>query len=200
MNKRKIFTLTALLLFLCSGVVAQIEKGKILASGSLGLTFRNYKSVYDGNSSDETKNTNFSLTPRAGYFITDAIAVGAGLNFSTSSTKFDDDDKNASTEFSFTPFVRYYLPQGLFGQFEIGLGSSKDKWTYANDDVEEYKYKTFIWSLGAGYPYFLNDNVAIEPMVSYYATTYTDRDDTNYKDKYGYLMVQIGFSIYLDFK
>lgn len=196
--KRIIFTFSTLLI--CVGAVAQIEQGRFLASGSVGLSFRNYKSVYDGTTTYETRTTSFSLTPRAGYFVTDAIAVGAGLAFSASSTKYDDDDKYNGASISLTPFVRYYLPQRLFGQFELGLGSSKDKWTYVDDEDEEYKYKYFFWSLGVGYAYFLNNNVAIEPMISYNAATYTDRDDTKDKDKYGTIWLQLGFSIYLDFK
>jgi hypothetical protein len=198
MNKRIIFTFCAVFLYVSA--IAQLEKGRILAGGSSGLSFNNYKSTYNGTNVYETKTTRFSFSPRAGYFVTDAIAVGAALNFSASSTKYDDDDKYNGTSISFTPFVRYYLPQRLFGQFELGVGTSKDKWTYVDDDDEEYKYKSFVWSLGVGYAYFLNDNVAIEPMVSYNATTYTDKDDTKDKDKYGYIMLQIGFNIYLDFK
>ena len=198
MNKRIIVTFSALLLYV--GAVAQIEQGRFLAGGSVGLSFRNYKSVYNGTTTYETKTTSFSLAPRAGYLVTDDIAVGAGLAFSASSTKYDDDDKYNGTSISFTPFVRYYLPQRLFGQFELGLGSSKDKWTYVDDNDEEYKYKYFFWSLGVGYAYFLNNNVAIEPMISYNASTYTDRDDTKDKDKYGTIWIQLGFSIYLDFK
>ncbi len=198
MNKRIFFVVSVVLLSF--GAVAQIEKGRILADGSLGISFQNYKSVYDGSTTSEQKTTSFSLSPQAGYFITDAIVVGAGLSLGASSTKYDDDDKYNGTSIFFTPFVRYYFPQRLFGQFEIGVGSSKDKWTYVNDDDEEYKYKSFFWSLGVGYAYFLNDNVAIEPIVSYNATTYTDRDDTKEKDKYGTIMLRVGFSIYLDFK
>jgi outer membrane autotransporter protein len=197
--KKSIF-FTFLVLFVCIEAGAQIEKGRVLAGGSIGFSFQNYKSVFDGTTTDETKTTSFSLSPRAGYFITDAIAVGAGLNLSLSSSKYDDDDKYNGSSIFFSPFVRYYLPQRLFGQFEIGIGSSKDKWTYVNDDDEEYKYKSFFWSLGVGYAYFLNDNVSVEPMVSYNAATYTDRDNTDDKDKYGNIMLQIGFNIYLDFE
>lgn len=196
----KKLSVTLCVALLCLNATAQIEKGRFLAGGSLGLSFQNYKSQFDGNTTDETKSTSFSLSPRAGYFLTDAIAAGAGLNLSLSSSKYDDDDKYNGTSIFFTPFVRYYLPQGLFGQFEIGIGSSKDKWTYVNDDDEVYKYKSFFWSLGVGYAYFLNDNVAIEPMVSYNSRTYTDRDEPDYKEKYGTIMLQVGFSIYLDLK
>jgi len=196
MNKRIIVTFSALLLYV--GAVAQIEQGRCLAGGSVGFSFQNYKAVDNGITTSERKTPSFSLTPKAGYFVTDAIAVGAGLSLAASSTKYGDDDKYNSTSIFFTPFVRYYLPQRFFGQLELGLGSSKNKWNYVNEEDEEFKYKSFFWSLGVGYAYFLNNNVAIEPMLSYNSTTRTERDDTSDKDKYGLIMLQIGFSIYLD--
>lgn len=201
MNKRIIVTVSALLL--CVGAVAQIEQGRFLAGGSVGFSVQNYKAVYNGQTTYDSKTTAFSLSPRAGYFVTDAIVVGAGLSLSTSSTKYcecSDTEKYSSASISFSPFARYYLPQRLFGQLELGLGSSKRKWIYDDTDNEESKSKFFVWSLGVGYAYFLNNNVAIEPLVSYNATTYTNRDDTKDKDKYGNIMLQLGFSIYLDFK
>lgn len=126
--------------------------------------------------------------------------VGAGLSFSSATTKFDDDDEYKSSTFSFVPFARYYLPQGLFGHVELGPGSSKNKWVYDDGGGDEYKYKSFTWSVGAGYAYFLNDHVAVEPMVSYQATTYSSNEDTDLKDKYGVITFQIGFSIFLDSK
>jgi hypothetical protein len=35
-------------------------------------------------------------------------------------------------------------------------------------------------------------------MISYSAATYTENENTSFKDKYGDLMLQIGFNIYLD--
>lgn len=199
MNKRMFFSFSVFF-FIYASATAQIEKGRILASGSVGLSFQKYKEVYDGNTDSERNSTNFYLSPRAGYFITDAIAVGAGIDLSLSTTKFDDDEKYNGTSIFFSPFVRYYFPQKFFGQFEFGIGSSKDKWSYPNEPDDEYKAKSFLWSLGVGYAYFLNDHVAVEPMISYTSTTYTDRDDTKEKDKYGNFMLQVGFSIYLDYK
>jgi hypothetical protein len=187
-------------LFLCFYAEAQIERGKILASGSLGFSAQNYKEVYDGTTEGETKRTNLWFSPKGGYFITDAIVVGAGISISSATTKFDDDDKYKSTSISFVPFARYYLPQGLFGHLEFGPGNSKDKWLYDDGDEEEYKYTSFTWSVGAGYAYFLNDHVAVEPMVSYQATTYSFQEDTDLKDKYGTITFQISFSIFLDSK
>lgn len=196
MNKKLIFAFVAL--FLCLSATAQIEKGKILASGSLGIASSKYIEVDNGTTDFESNTTYFWFMPRGGYFITDEIVVGVGLNLSTRSTKFEDDDKSISSTTAFTPFARYYLPQGYFGHFEIGPGSSSETWKSSGNDDSKHKYNSFLWSLGVGYAFFLNDHVAVEPMVSYMSTTYTDKDNTSYKEKNNVISFQVGFTIYLD--
>jgi hypothetical protein len=196
MNKNLIFTCISIVV--CFGASAQIEKGKVLAGGSVGLSTSKDKVIFDGNTTDESNTTNLWVMPRAGYFITDALAVGTGISLSTSSTKYDDDDVYTSSSISLTPFVRYYLPEGFYGQIELGLGSETDKWKPSDDDDETDKYQLFVWSIGAGYAYFLNDNVSVEPLISYTINSYTDNDNADYKYKYGTLLFQIGFNIYLD--
>jgi outer membrane protein len=196
MNKKIVFTFVAL--FLCFSATAQIEKGKILASGSLGFASSKYKEVDNGTTDYESNSTYFWFMPKGGYFITNAIVVGVGLNLSTGSTKFEDDDKFISSTLAFTSFARYYLPQGYFGQFEFGPGSTSETWKSSGSEDSKDKYKSFLWSLGVGYAFFLNDHVSVEPMVSYSSTTYTDTDNTSYKEKNGAILFQIGFNIYLD--
>ena len=196
MNKKLFFTGIALLVYF--GASAQIEKGKILAGGSVGLSSSTYKEIDDGVTEYENTTVYLWIMPRVGYFITEALAAGAGINLSMNSTKYEDDDVYTSSSVSFTPFVRYYLPQGFFGQVEFGLGGSTDKWKPSDGDVDTDKYKLLLWSLAAGYAYFLNSNVAIEPMVSYTVNTYSNSNNTNFKDKYGVLMLQIGFIILLN--
>ena len=177
---------------------AQIEKGTILANGSASLSFSSYRDIEDGVTESDSKTTSFWLTPRAGLFFTDALLVGIGIGFSGGMTKYDDGDKYSYSSVSFTPYVRYYLPQGFFGQLEIGPGINTDKWEFDSGTDDEDKYKVFTWSIGAGYAFFLNDNIALEPMISYAATNYTDSNNTDQKDKYGTLGFHMGLSIYFD--
>lgn len=185
---------------LCTSLVAtaQIEKGKILASGSLGFNFSNYRDIENGVTESDSKSTSFWLEPRGGIFITDALMVGTAIELSAGMTKYDDGDKYSYSSVSFTPFVRYYLPQMFFIQLELGPGISTDKWDYDSGTDDKDKYSLLVWSIGAGYAYFLNDNVSVEPIISYSSTNYTDRNNTNQKDKYGTLGFQVGLSIYLD--
>jgi hypothetical protein len=195
----KKFMLIVAALFIFVAAESQVVQGNLLASGTVGFNYSKYRDVNDGVTGNESTSTSIWLSPRVGYFISNSIAVGSAINVSLGSTKYDDDDKYNYSSLSLTPFVRYYLPQGIFGQFEIGPGIDTDKWNYANgaeDDKDQYR--VLIWSLGAGYSHFLNANVAVEPMLSYISTTYTNKDNTNLKDKYGEILLLIGLSIYLD--
>lgn len=196
MTKRIMLVSTALFIFFAAE--AQIERGKILASGSLGFNFSSYRDIEDGVTESDSKSTDLWLMPRGGIFITDDILVGAGIGISFGTTTYDDDYRSTFSSLSFIPFVRYYLPQNFFGQLELGPGISTDKWFFEGEEDDKDSYSFFRWSIGAGYSYFLNDNVAIEPIISFTSTNYTDRNNTNQKDKYGDLSFQLGFSIYLD--
>src|SRR5699024_4323653 len=175
-----------------AGANAQTEQGGIMAGGSVGLNFGNYYGEYDGNKGEKTKTTNIAVMPKVGYFVADGLAVGLGLNLNSLSEK-DDDDKFTASTFLISPFARYYSSVGLFGDVSVGLGSEKSKY----NDNDPDKDKIFGWSLGAGYAIFLNDNVSIEPMVSYNSISYTDGDDSKDKFKSGQFMIQVGFNIFL---
>lgn len=196
MNKRMIFVLVAQ--FTGFGAFAQIQQGRILASGSVGFNSSTYKQEINGTTTYESNSTYLWLMPKTGYFITDEIVVGFGLSLSTGSTKYEDGDKFISSSISFTPFARYYLPQGLFGQLEFGPGSKTNTRKEEDEDDSKYKYGTFLWSLGVGYTYFLNNHVAVEPLVSYTSSTTTEKEFSDYKEKHGDILFQVGFSIYLD--
>lgn len=84
------------------------------------------------------------LSPSAAYFVIDNLAVGANLSLTIA---------DGYTGFGIGPFVRYYLDMGVFGQ--AGL-------QYVNQDALG-SYTRF--SVGAGYAFFLNDAVSIEPVA-----------------------------------
>jgi hypothetical protein len=196
MTKKIIFISASLLISFVAQ--AQIERGKIFASGSLGFSFSNYRNIDDGVTESKSRSADLWLSPRGGIFITDAILVGSGIGFSLGTTKYDDDDKYTYSSISFTPFVRYYLPQLFFGYLELGPGFSTDKWDFSSGGDDKDRYSFLVWEIGVGYSYFLNDYVAVEPIIYFGSTNYTDRDNTNQKDKYGDLGFQVAFSIYLD--
>lgn len=191
---KKLLLSLAACVMIIAGAQAQTEQGGIMAGGSVGLNFGSYHGEYDGNKGDKTKTFDINFAPKIGYFVSDGLAVGLGINLNSHSEKEDgDDDKYTSNTFLISPFVRYYSSVGLFGDASIGIGSQKSK--YGSDG--ESKDNVFGWSLGAGYAIFLNDHVSIEPMISYNHMGLTDGDDSKYKTKVGQIMIQVGFNIFL---
>lgn len=195
---KKLVTVIALAL-ICSGAYAQFNKGRYLVGGNVGFAAYTGKTKTDNSTSTTSHSTTFNLSPDVGYFVIDNLAVGAGLSLRTSSTKGDggDNSKDTDTDFTLTPFARYYLDQGIFFQGQVGFGSGSNKHKpNGSNTTTTTKHGVFDWGLGVGYAYFLNDYVAIEPMVSYvsYANNYKDPD---FKTVNSGITLNVGFQIYL---
>lgn len=192
----KKFTILVIAMCATLGAYAQYNQGRMLVGGSLGFSAQTQKTKFDGNSQTDGKWTSFSLEPQFGYFVIDNLAVGASLDLGLSKWNDQDDSDNdySSTSIEFTPTVRYYLPQNIFFQGQVGFGTSKDK--YGSGNVDEDKYSNLSWALAVGYAYFLNDNVAVEPMVGYGSTAQKNKDtDVKYVDNG--LFLRVGLQVYL---
>ena len=190
--------ITMLFLAWCvtAGAYAQFEKGTMLVGGSFGANFTTNKTKYDGNSTTNSKDVSVSFDPQFGIFVIDNLAVGGALGLSTSVYKQDDNDyKYVTNEITIQPTARYYIDPGIFFQGRFILGSSKSKET-DDGDVDEAKYNVTGWSLAAGYAYFLNDVVAIEPLIGFGGKGYKNKD-SDVKTVDTGLFIQVGFQIYL---
>ncbi|HEX8060761.1 MAG TPA: hypothetical protein VF473_07485, partial [Cyclobacteriaceae bacterium] len=77
------------------------------------------------------------------------------------------------------------------------FGSQKSKDTPGGSSTSTTtKYNTSNWSVGAGYAYFLNDYVAIEPLIGYGANIQkVSNPDIKYSQPG--LFLKVGFQIYL---
>ncbi|HLS97036.1 MAG TPA: hypothetical protein VK017_15915 [Sphingobacterium sp.] len=151
-----------------------IKQGNWMVGGSLG----NLGYSFEGEA------FNIQLQPRAGYFVSDGIAVGAQATLGFTAVNDRDNEWN----YGIAPFVRYYFPGGatassrFFAQGDIGIaGSSK------GNDVS--------LALGAnvGYAHFITQSVALEAILGY---NYT-KANVNLGDKATGLGVGLGFQIYL---
>ena len=151
-----------------------IKQGNWMVGGSIG----NIGYGFEG------KVFNISVSPRAGYFVSDGVAIGAQVNLGLKAVK----DLDNEYHYGVSPFVRYYFPGGasatgrFFGQGEIGIAGSS-----AGDKVG--------LNVGAnvGYAHFITQTVALEAMLGYnYSKANVDTGD-----KATGLGVSLGFQIYL---
>jgi hypothetical protein len=180
----KKFTLLFCIIFIFGYSVSQAQtyKGKILvgvttylmglpvaSSGnlvSIGFGNTTYSSS-DGDSKASV--TNFSIQPKAGYFISDKLAVGLEALIVSSSLEGENSSgKEIESIFLAGPFARYYVPVGKFLPFveaEAGMGKYHDKWTgtYDYDD----KYDVFAMGAGAGVEFSVWNKAAFDFCLAY---------------------------------
>ncbi len=177
--KKTLLTLCAVALG--AGAFAQTEKGHIVLGGSSNLGFTSGKQ--DNDADDAT--TNFGLNVAGGYFIMDNLAVGLLIGFESEKTG----DVSASG-FGIGPVVRYYLPMKVFGQLSYQFGSQK---TDTGDF--DFTYTTGDLGIGVGYAAFVNDHVAIEPMIAYHMTSAKPEEGDSVNG--GSFGLNVGISVYL---
>lgn len=155
--------------------MAPIQQGNWIVGGSLGSLGYSF----------EGESFNININPRAGYFVSDGLAIGLSLNGGL--VTYPGDTDNLWT-YGVAPFVRYYFPGGasatgrFFGQGEVGIAGSS-----GGSDVD------LAFGLGAGYAHFITQSVALEAMVGY---NYSKATVANATAQSG-LGVSLGFQIYL---
>jgi len=152
-----------------------IQQGNWIVGGAIGALGYSF----------ESENFNINLMPKAGYFISDGIAIGMGVDLGFSTVKGGDNIWG----YGIKPFVRYYFPEGssntgrFFGQGDIGITGA----TEGSADT------SFAFGLNMGYAHFITSNVALEVTAGY---NYSKSDSANAVAQNG-LGVAVGFQIYL---
>lgn len=127
---------------------AALQKGNWMVGGSLGSA-----GYYV-----EGKSFNFNLNPKAGYFLSDDIVIGASTNVALYAAKNEDN----IWSYGIGPFARYYIPGGenatgrFFGEGRFGVsGNSVNKEAF------------LVFGVGAGYSHFVTKSVALEVLTEY---------------------------------
>lgn len=181
-------------------IQGQTQKGAILINGSVTIAFDDVKVEVNNDSREAGSFTRLNFNPSAGYFVIDGVAIGAGINLQREVEKDIDNDKEIISSFSISPFARYYSELGPFfhGQFLLGGGSEKFK-PEGGPTEERGDFSLFGLSLGVGYPYFLKDHIAVEPMILFNAENRSTDDlgPDEVKLKHRGLLISIGFTYYI---
>ncbi len=153
-----------------------IQKGNWMIGGSVGSAGYSF----------EGETFNINVSPRAGYFISDGIAIGAEIGGGLQTVK----DGDNVWSYGVSPFIRYYFPEGasstgrFFGQGSVGISGAS-----AGSDSDT----SFAFGINGGYAHFITDNVALEGMIGY---NYSKSDLATVGKQSG-LGFSVGFQIYI---
>lgn len=158
------------------------SQGDVFITGSVG---------FGSEKTGDVKTSNFNLSPKAGYFVTNNIALGVQLGYTTqketTETPLGDvEDKASSLEIG--AFGRYYFTPArnfsFFGQLSAGYVSSKVE----PDGGPEAKEDGFNVALAPGISYFVSDHIALEATFGIlgYRTTKPDFDGAESTDNFDF--------------
>jgi long-subunit fatty acid transport protein len=201
------FTTVLFINFLLSVTIVsfgQTEKGNMLLGGGIDLGSTTYKR---DNASDQ-KVFSFNFNPGVSYFVSDNLSVGLRVPFSYSKLNQDTFDDEKSSSISFGPMVRYYIPfnqLAIFPEVSYVAGAGKFEGRYFDPILGSVvsstnKYNVSNFNIGLGLAYFLNNNVAIESVLSYNVVK-TEYDSDSFSDTETLSVgFDIGFQIYFQTK
>ena len=128
-----------------------------------------------------------------GIFVSRYIVTGLKTDVRMQRTKFESGSKLDVSDVQFTPFIRGYTPIGIFGEGSLGLGSFK--YIDPNSNIGD-KREVYSWNLGLGYSIFINESVAIEPVISYDVRN-EFREDDQINWRFQGFNVNLGIQLYI---
>ena len=211
--KRKLLTITAILVIACSAMAQapQLEKGKLLigvsstmkvggSDGSeflgLGFSTTSYKTGSDP-AEAAYKYTTYNLLPQAGYFIMNNLAAGLEVIISGYTEKdVEDGDKWSEKTLAVGPFVRYYYPLEKiypFAEAEVLFGSYKGSWYDETTGV-----MVLGLSVGAAIP--IGEMVTFDILAGYSRAAYNYKEQVEmdaFKEICAGFGIKMGFIVYL---
>src|ERR1035437_1739066 len=185
---KKLIIIIILLQSLTAG--AQIQTGTHVLSGIFQINTNNSKETNWQNDQTEYKNLNYNISPSYGYYISENVAIGLGVGYSSyddktinsslSNVKFSTENKNYV--FNFSPFVRIthpiieHLYCNLNIYFSYGIGSDESDYTSPSFTIPPITGNQTSMSIGIspGLDYFLNNHFALTfnyANLYYIATT-----------------------------
>ncbi len=155
-----------------------------------GIGFSSEKEGYANGDEEPDAATKFHFTPEIGYNLSDKLAVGLGLNFTT--TKPNDDIKYF--DFEIAPYARWTFVKwnrvSLFLEGGLAYGFNKEKEDIpSGNKTETVEKKDSYFKIGVkpGLRVDLTDHVALMTRVGWlgYECRMPDGEDMNNGSRFG---------------
>jgi len=176
------------------------SEGDVFITGAVG---------FGTTKTGDNKSDQFNISPKAAYFVTSNIAIGAQIGYMKSTTSVGnpiapgliDQDTNS---FSVGAFGRYYFTPArnfsFFGQLNVDYVTSK---TELEGFPGEDKTNGFNVGLAPGVSYFVSEHIAFEATFGFlgYNTSKPDVDGAESTDSFdiGFDLTNINFGIVYKF-
>jgi hypothetical protein len=156
-----------------------IVNGQVFIGGNLGFSSTGGSNSVGGTSTDNPTTTLFTFSPMGGYFLSDKLAVGGYINFSSKNEKFPGNPESTlvTNTFGLQPFIRYYALRinkfSIFGQGYIGYYWSSEKSTPIDNNVVGPTTTLFMFGIIPGISFDLTNNISLEASINLLNLSYS---------------------------
>jgi outer membrane protein assembly factor BamA len=161
-----------LILFIFTIFSLPLMHAQSIIGGGVNLSLNSTSNGVNGSEDVISKQSSFSLSPKAGYFLSDDWLLGADFSLSFSRNKnltTDPDHITKGFGLGFTPFLRYYAFRkdrlSLFGQAYAGASYSVSK-TEQADPISDSKSLNFQAGLVPGVAWDVSERLQLEALVN----------------------------------
>ncbi|TPE45776.1 autotransporter outer membrane beta-barrel domain-containing protein [Pontibacter mangrovi] len=142
---------------------AKVKHGSVLIGGNADASiYKTTKELNQPLGPEEGTSIMANLNFKGGYFLIHDVALGVdlGINHESYSVSIEGGkDTFRRTYLLGGPFARYYLDNGVFGELSLKGGLLN----FSTGD----KTNLFVGNAGVGYAWFVNEKIAVEPMLSF---------------------------------
>ncbi|MEX0719234.1 MAG: outer membrane beta-barrel protein [Balneolaceae bacterium] len=174
----------SLLLFVSLFLVQVSEAQQLFVSGSLNLTSSSSEQTVGGTTDEGPTTSTFGLNPKVGYYVSEDLAIGAGIGFNRNKTTTPGNPETVRTgsNFYLNPFARYYLLNegrfGVFGEGGLTFGFGSSEVSSGGTTNEGPSVSTFEIYAAPAIEFALTDMVALEARIGSLAFE-TEKEETD---------------------
>ncbi|WP_276496031.1 hypothetical protein [Pontibacter litorisediminis] len=169
---------------------AKVKHGSVMIGGNLDAAIqKTTRELNQPLGPEEGTNILANLNFKGGYFLIHDLAIGIDLGMSHESYIVSVEGAKQTFRRTYLlggPFTRYYLDNGIFGELNLKGGLLN----FSTGDKTDIAQGT----LGVGYAIFVNEKIAVEPMLSFRYTREWQGNDANVS--FG-PMIGVGIQAYL---
>jgi outer membrane protein len=120
---------------------------------------------------DNTKTTDFSMNPQLGFFMSEKIAAGIGINFGHEKSIFPNSNEDVINSFGIAPFMRYYFADfnnfRMFATTTLGFNTSSEKNTVSGTTTDGPKINTIGLSIQPSVSYAASEKIHLEAGLNF---------------------------------
>ncbi|WP_299760576.1 hypothetical protein [uncultured Pontibacter sp.] len=154
---------------------AKVKHGSVLIGGNVDAAiYKTTKELNQPLGPEEGTSILANMNFKGGYFLIHDLAIGVDLGISHESYSVSIEEGKDTFRRTYLlggPFTRYYLDNGIFGELTLKGGLLN----FSTGDKTDLAQGT----LGVGYALFVNEKIAIEPIISFRYTREWQGDDAN---------------------